>query len=112
VAAPETAAARVSEPVCRDRQPLSRPPTALEIVHAQDHRAVRRVASDDRTERAGALAEAPRLVGVAAKLRGDARVRDVGPIAAADAEVRRDEPTRGRAVSRFVYLEPYERVSV
>jgi hypothetical protein len=111
VAAPDTAAARVSEPVCRDRQPLSRP-TALEIVHAQDPRALRRVASDDRTKRAGALAEAPRLVGVAAKLRGDARARDVGPTTAADAEVRRDESTRGRAVSRFVYLESYERVSV
>jgi hypothetical protein len=73
----------MSDPVPEDhRQARSEAESALEIVHAQYHRALKRAARGESTERAGALAEARRLLKVAVALRGHITDQDVGGIAA------------------------------
>jgi hypothetical protein len=74
---------RISDPVPEDhREARSEAGPALEIVHAQYHRALTRAARGEAAERAGALAEARRLLKVAVGLRRRVSDQDVGGIAA------------------------------
>jgi hypothetical protein len=65
-----------------DRQARPGAGSALEIVHAQYHRALALAASGEPAERAVALAEARRLVKVAVELRGAITDRDAVEVAA------------------------------
>jgi hypothetical protein len=75
----------VSDPARHNQlQPLPEASPGLEIVLAQYHRAVTRAAMADPAERASALEEARRLVGVAVAVRrrAEARAADGTPAAA------------------------------
>ena len=79
---------------------------ALEIVHAHYHPATTVAVRGGPAERAGALAEADRLLGVAVALRGHAKDHDVGGIAT-DSPAKCREPAPGTVAS-----QAYEPVSV
>jgi hypothetical protein len=84
----------MSDPVPEDhRQARSEAESALEIVHAQYHRALKRAARSEAAERAGALAEARRLLKVAVALRGRVTDQDAGGVAAR-VPAERHEPAR------------------
>jgi hypothetical protein len=73
---------RVGDPVPEDPRPeRSEARSALEIVHAQYHRALTLAARSEPAERAAALAEARRLLAVAVALRARVTDQDVGSAA-------------------------------
>jgi hypothetical protein len=91
---------RTSGPVREDhRQARSEARSSLEIVHAQYHREVTRAARSEAAERAGALAEAHRLLKVAVALRGRVTREDVGGIAARVPAERHDPAHRYQSCS-------------
>jgi hypothetical protein len=103
-ALPHSGPARLSEPVRnddrendhRENDHQEAPPearSALEIIHAQYHRAMRRAARGDSAERASAFAEARRLLGVAVALRGRTSARDAEASAAAVPAGRQETPS-------------------
>jgi hypothetical protein len=103
----------MSNPIRNDhRHAVCEARSALEIIHAQYHRALTRAARSESAERAGALAEARRLLGVAVAVRRRARARDADRIAAAAAA---QSATSTFSVDRedmAVSAESYERVRV
>jgi hypothetical protein len=96
---PHSGPARLSEPVPdddRENDHRETPPeasSALEIIHAHYHRAMRRAARGESAERASAFAEARRLLGVAVALRARTGARDAEASAAAVPAGRREPPS-------------------